>query len=255
MTITDTAVKENGVTRVTRPMSGSAVWGPVTLYPDRTVVDRADVVKGRLQRKTNYPVFCDRSRIHGHPDGVNAYYTIDGTTNTGMITLTDCEIDGQRGNVAVAWSYYRLVNCDVRGGLDAVRLGQETHLADCHVHDLTRVEGSHNDILQLVNGSNSSVTHSTLRAYRAATDDPMNAVFQLGNLTGAVANVLIDDNLCDGGNYTFNANYSSGYAVTNLRVTNNRIGRNYRYGPAASITPHAGVTWAGNVYDDTLQAV
>lgn len=252
-----------------RPASGSNVWGPVTLSPDRTVIDAADI-RGRLRQSSALPVYVDRSRITAPDHVTSAIYPVDtrdaGVVDGGKATtyLTECTIHAGRGDAASAGGWVSFERCDISGGEDMIQLGHSTRIVDSYLHDLERREGSHNDVFQMGGGIGAVVRHCTLLAARRVPDgqgvefpdgwyDPMNAVLMIGNFAGAVGDVVIEDSLLDGGNYTINDNWSTTHPVDNLVVRGCRFGQHFRYGPRDVQGP--AWTWENNVWDDTGEAV
>ena len=259
----------NDAVQASRPASGSTVWGPVTLYPDRTVIDAADI-QGRFQQSSALPVYIDRSKITASDQVTNAIYPVDtrgaGAVDGGkaMTYLTNCTIHAGLGAAAAAGGWVSFERCDISGGEDCIDLQTQTHLKGCYVHDLERIEGSHNDIFQSGGAVGASVVHCTLLAARRMPDgqgvqfpdgwfDPFNAVLMMGNYGGQVRDVLFEDCLMDGGNYTINDNWSTTHPVENLVVKGCRFGRHFRYGPKDLEGP--AWTWENNVWDDTGEAV
>jgi hypothetical protein len=263
--VRDTHVMLNDSVQAARPASGSAVWGPVTLYPDRTVIDAADI-RGRVQQSSSLPLYVERSKITASDQVTNAVYQVD-TRNAGggaMTYVSDSTIWGGRGKAAAFGGWVSFERCDISGGEDCIDLQTQTHLKDCYVHDLERLEGSHNDLFQSGGAVEASVVHCTLLAARRMPEgqgvefsdgwfDPFNAVLMIGNYGGEVRNVLFEDCLLDGGNYTINDNWSTTNPVDNLVVRRCRFGRHFRYGPRQLEGP--AWTWENNLWDDTGEAV
>lgn len=250
----------------TRPESGSVDWGPVTLYPDRTEMRRADLV-GRLKQTSTLPIVVSGSKISATNEPTRGFYqvhTAGAPEPRAMVSLSDCTIWGGLGNAAAFGGWMEFVRCDISGGEDAIDMQSETHLRDCYIHDLERRPDSHNDVIQCGGAVNASIIHCTLLAARRVPDgqglefpdgwyDPMNAVLMIGDYGGEIRNVVVDDCLVDGGNYTFNDNWSNQYPVNNIVVRRNRFGRHFRFGPR-SLEGDVWV-WENNVWDDTGEPV
>ena len=79
---------------------------------------------------------------------------------------------------------------------------------------------------------------------------------QIGQLTGNMAtsgDFYFEDNLCDGGNYMFNANWGSDGThdlVGHIYIQNNRFGRDERYGLYTHVPGGHNIVLTGNVWDD-----
>ena len=239
------------------------------MHPDRTVIDDADI-RGRLQQSSALPVHVDSSRVTAPDQLTNAIYPVDtrgaGDVDGGkaMTYLTNCTIHAGLGDAAAAGGWVSFDRCDISGGEDTIHLGYATYIVDSYLHDLERREGSHNDILQIGGGVGVVVSHCTLLAARRLPDgqglefgdggyDPFNAVLMATNTAGPVSDVVIEDSLVDGGNYTINDNWQTAYPVENLIVRGCRFGRHFRYGPKDLEGP--AWTWENNVWDDTGESV
>ncbi|MDP3971904.1 MAG: hypothetical protein Q8P61_03215 [Candidatus Nanopelagicales bacterium] len=263
--VLDTSLRENGVTVANRPTSGSLVRGPVTLYPDRTLIDRA--ATARIQQSSKWPLHITRSRVR-RPDGVvtSAVYPIDtrDTRENAMTFVYDCEIYGGMNDSAICQSFIDVRRCDISGGEDHIRFGHQVIYRDNYLHDPERFEGGHVDSFQSGGASNAEVVHNTILCATRVPDgqgvefgdgwwDPYNAVLMIGNNAGPISGVLFEDNLVDGGNFTFNANWSTSHPHTGLVIRKNRFGRHFRYGPRSGDL--GAEVWEGNVWDDTNEPV
>jgi hypothetical protein len=162
--------------------------------------------------------------------------------NTGLL-VEDTEINGNgQGNVAVYGGEYTLRRVNVHGTLDGPRVeGNNIVIEDSYVHHLHRVDGGHHDAIQIISGIGVDIRGNNLQAYNPDTGDPMNAAIQIGSLNGPTGDVVVENNLMNGGNYTVNAGKSEGNSFT---FRNNTFGPNARYGIYAD---GPGVTWVGNV--------
>jgi len=140
---------------------------------------------------------------------------------------------------------------DIHGGSDGIRIGADgTTIQHSYVHDLDRVPDGHHDSLQIRSGDDVTVRHNTLQAYKASTNDPMNASIQIGSLSSGhdpISNFRVLDNYMDGGNHTYNGGGASD--TDSVVVAGNRFGPHFRYSPAGNIY---NTQWANtNVYDLT----
>lgn len=253
--VLDTGVSIGGVMH-SFPGSGTKAVGTngaVVLAPAKVTMTNARMTRLR-NRSSGVLVTGTRVAIVAPAGTTGSQYTVDGTQSSGnaRIVLSDCTVYGASVGVTIAWKNFSIDRCDVSGGMDAVRLGSETSVTNSYLHDLNRLLGSHNDIFQFIGGSNVTVTGNTALAYRESTQDPMNAVLQLGT-TNNISNLVFDNNYVNGGNYTFNANWTNVdaglHTVSNIRITNNVFGRNFRYGPKASMSH--GIVWSGNTWADS----
>jgi hypothetical protein len=175
----------------------------------------------------------------------------------GRVTLDQIEIDGGgKTNACVGYDGFTIRRSNLHDCIDGIDFGSDVTVENCFVHDLSRLDGTHNDTLQTVGGDNVLIKDNTLEAYRADTKDLMNSAIQTGHLKGDLANVVVDHNFMDGGNYTVNAGSTSrsGHSITGYVFKNNVFGRRSRYGPVQAIG--AGTVFdLTNVWADTGAAV
>lgn len=177
---------------------------------------------------------------------------------TGVV-IEDCEIDGGRLNPnasAVGYEGYTIRRCDIHGTGSGLHMTNNVVIEDNWVHDLHEGEDSHNDAVLTNGGRNLVVRHNTLENPHTQT-----AVVALYGDVEAVVDVVIEDNLLDGGGYTVYGGsvpgkpYSEG--ARGVRFLNNRFGRRFhpgggRYGPVSGFDPgRPGNVWAGNVWHDS----
>lgn len=175
----------------------------------------------------------------------------DGSRN---LLVQDVEIDGQAtGSAAVCCGHYTLRRVDIYGVNEGPRVGTNTTIVDSYIHHLHRCSGCHIDALQTTAGSNVLIKGNNLQAYNPVTKDPMNAAYQLGTTHGQVYNVVVEDNLLNGGNATVNAG-GGGTSDAKAVFRRNRFGRDYRYGPTANFGP--GISFdSSNVWHDSGKPV
>ncbi|MGH3451210.1 MAG: hypothetical protein ACRDQW_10885 [Haloechinothrix sp.] len=219
--------------------------GSLTVTRDGTVID-AKLVRGTIKVQADN-VTIRRTKIEN--DG-NYPIQLD-PTNRGLL-IEDTEIDGNGiAGIAVLQSHYTLRRVNIHDVIDGPRIvGDNVLIEDTYIHHLSRRRDSHNDSIQIRGGTNIVIRHNNLQAYRAETDDPMNAAIQTGSLVMPLKGVLIERNLMNGGNYTINA---GGPSVENWVARYNRFGRDCRYGVVQGLDSHD--TWIGNVWHDTGETI
>jgi hypothetical protein len=177
---------------------------------------------------------------------------------TGVV-IEDCEIDGEFLNAAAAavgYDGYTIRRCDIHGTGSGLHMTNNVVIEDNWVHDLHEGEDSHNDAVLTNGGAHMVVRHNTLENPHTQT-----AVVALYGDVEAVVDVVVEDNLLDGGGYTVYGGsvagkpYSDG--ASGIRFTGNRFGRRFfpnggRYGPVSGFDPgRPGNLWAGNVWHDS----
>lgn len=153
-----------------------------------------------------------------------------------------------------------LVRINTHGSVDGMKLSNNSTLRDSYSHDTqwydvdpNTTDGTHNDAVQILDGTNIQVIHNNLNP----NDSRANSSIQLTQDFGTVGTVKIDQNWADWGGCSFNLTQKPSGPLTAISVTNNRFGRHMEYTGCAIILG-GGVTLAanaGNVWDDTSQAV
>ncbi len=173
------------------------------------------------------------------------------TKNAANLLVEDVEIDGQgKNSAAVCCDDYTLRRVNISNVIDGPRLGDRTVVEYSWIHHLKRQSGSHNDTLQTTGATNIVVRGNTLDAYNPITKDPMNACLQLGSTTGPiVANLIFEQNYCNGGNYSIS--FDTSLKANKIQLRDNVYGRNHRFGVIARPT-HTGILWdnVSNLYLD-----
>lgn len=166
---------------------------------------------------------------------------------TGNVTIQDTEINGAGGaSNCVASNDFTLIRVNIHNCFDGVRANGRVVIRDSFIHDLKRVSGGHHDTIQTTQGNSITLEHNTLFPFQ--NGDPMNAAYIAGEDQGPISNVLVHNNLVNGGNYTF---YIAA-GIDGATYTSNVFGRDHRYGP---IYGNKSVVGPTNVYFDTNEPV
>jgi hypothetical protein len=165
------------------------------------------------------------------------------------VTIEDCELDGgpfdtgagvgMQDGCTVRRTNIHSVENGISSGADNITI------ADNFIHDLT-VTGAtpHYDGIQSSGGhSNWVIRHNTIRVPGQTA-----AVF-IANDDGATDQVLIEDNLLEGGTYTIYVDDQfSASDITNVTVRNNRLGvHTFGYYFIREDPPGPTITFTGNV--------
>lgn len=226
--------------------STTGVKAGVSLAPSgsMTVTEPGKVIEN-LHIRGTVTIEADNVTIRNTLIDNTGTYPIRTTNGNTNLLVEDVEIKGNgQGNVAVYGGNYTLRRVDVHGTLDGPRVeGNNVVIEDSYVHHLHRVDGGHHDAIQIIRGVNVKIRGNNLQAYNPDTNDPMNAAIQVGSLNGPTGEVLVENNLMNGGNYTVNAGKSEGNSFT---FRNNTFGDDARFG---IYSDGPGVTWVGNVME------
>nr|WP_246211102.1 right-handed parallel beta-helix repeat-containing protein [Phytoactinopolyspora alkaliphila] len=220
--------------------------GSLTITKDNTVIDALDI-KGTVKVQANN-VTIKRSRIFS-----TGRYAIDIESGYRNLVVEDTEIDGNNATatIAILRGEYTLRRVNIHSVYDGPRIeGHNVVIEDSYIHHLTRVPDGHHDTIQIRSGTNIVIRGNNLQAYNPSTNDPMNAAIQFGSLLAPIDDVVVENNLMNGGNMTINAGKLEGGSVI---FRNNEFGRDFRYGV---VSTGPGLVWeSSNVYHDTGESV
>jgi hypothetical protein len=236
--------------------SNTGSHGTLTVHAGKYVTSHdGEVVKnleiqGCLQVVTAN-VVIDNVQIDG-----GCLWSLDMQNATGPTTVTDTTVKAGSGQLAaVVMRGTTLLRVQIIGGQDGIEawggIGPNV-VRDSYVHNLSRNDAidSHDDAIQ-TSGGDETFTHNTLLPFDGT--DPMNSCLQIGDLQGNLSRLTFSNNLCDGGNYSINANANNVKAgkVTAgpMTFSGNRFGQDYRYGVKANLDAPFTVTWSGNLDD------
>ena len=210
--------------------------GTLKITTDGALVENVDV-KGRIVIEADN-VTVRNFRVSG------GYYAIQATEGHTGIVLEDGEVTSGTEPDG---------SCIYGGGFTARRL----YVHDCAgdgfktlsntIVEYSFVEklglnGRHTDGNQTVTGSNITFRYNTIFMPINNAPYSSNATFMLEE---SVSNFVINGNWLNGGNHTINtSNITSSVGVS---ITNNKFGRDYRFGLTNGPTP----VWTNNTWEDT----
>lgn len=183
-------------------------------------------------------VVIEKSRITGGCTNVIQ------NNSTGLI-VRDSEIVGTGANTeAIGWTDYTLLRVNIHGTGDGARANGNVVIQDSWIHGLVSSSDSHNDGVQVTEGSNIRIVHNAIENPNGQTSAVM-----IGADQGAISDIAVQNNLLNGGGYTLYAGGGPG-----ITVTGNHFGKKFfpkcgYYGPVN--ISDSGVAFTGNVWDDT----
>ena len=135
---------------------------------------------------------------------------------------------------------------------DAVKAFSNVVLADSYIHHLGYREGSHSDGVQMVGGRNVTIRGNNFEMRYQEPGYTNSQVIILKTDNGAISNVHVDRNWINGGGFSIQVVRKDGAeGLSDIRITDNRFGRDYQFGPMR--ISGAEVTRTGNVWDDNGQ--
>jgi len=241
-------------------------------YPDATNTGAKGALtpSGSITKTTDGQVIANLA-IHGHITITSANVTIENVSIVGDSSLAAIDTHMAKGPVIIdhvtitypagvfpvsagaIWSggVLTVTNSNISGSPDGIdATGSAVLIRDNYIHDLQYNAGtvSHDDTIQTL-GGNITVQHNTLDATAPAS----NSCLQIGNLGGNLTQLTFNNNLCNGGGYSINANSASVLAGTvtagTMSFAGNRFGTGYKWGIKAHLSSPFVVNWSGNVSD------
>ena len=226
--------------------------GPDEVTRAGTVIDSKDI--GCIWiRAQNVVIVRSRVRCNGpYPVRVEA---------PASLRIEDTEVDGGGSSepLCIAAENYTAVRVNCHGVGDGMRAGSNVTIQDSFIHDLATCGDCHNDGIQSTGGSNIVIRHN----YIDNRYDQTSCIL-LGEEFGDLRNVLVQNNLLNGGGYSV---YGGGddNNVSGVKIIGNRFKRSAggghfanggSYGPAAHFNPgKPGNEWKNNVWDDNGKPV
>ncbi|GGM19111.1 right-handed parallel beta-helix repeat-containing protein [Dactylosporangium sucinum] len=222
--------------------------GPYAITEPNTVID-GKILTDCLDIKAKN-VTIKRSKITCKNKGGMIIRVFDDVVPDASLLVEDSEIQGEGEGLGLGFGHYTMRRVNMHTLNEGPRVSDGALIEDSWIHDLIFTdEKDHQDILQTTGGTGMVVRHNTLEAFNPATNDPFNAGFQLGSETApSLTDLLVEDNLFTGGNYT--VNFRPDTKAEKVVFRNNVFVQNSRYG-ASSNEDLPGVTWdPSNVYAD-----
>jgi hypothetical protein len=179
---------------------------------------------------------------------------VDYNNPAAYLTMEDSEVDGGNNpgcDELVDYSQFTLIRDNLHSCGDGTHPNGNAVILDTWIHDLDGCCGNHNDDVQLTEGSNVTVRHN-----RLDNANGENSSILIGADQGPISNVDIEDNLLNGGGFTYQGGDRG--RVSNVTFTNNHFLRMPEagayfprcgsFGPSTAASNNA---WSGNVWDDT----
>jgi len=143
--------------------------------------------------------------------------------NNGKNALIEyCELVGtaETNGAAIKYGNYTARYCNIYGSSDGLKIGSNTTVENCYIHDQRKHDGSHNDGMQCSGGTSRIVIRgNTIQGpYQTST-----SALMFSTQNGTIDDVLIEGNFLSGGSYTvYMTDKGTGYgAPTNVRFANN----------------------------------
>ena len=252
---TNTGYKPTGVTLTTNGVNFDSD-GDYVIDQAGAVIDSKKINGCVVVKAAN--VTIKRSLI----TNCKSYFNIRLYPGSPNFLLEDTEVDGNNfadqnaalvddgvGPVTVRRMYMHNVP-------DGPHPGEHWLITDSYITDLYACDICHNDAIQSAGALDVTVRHNTI--INTPPDNPSgeggrNADVRIATEQGIVDGFVVENNLLSGGNYAVQVREQGNGTPRNVRILNNRIVPNWRFGPF-DITPGP-ATLSGNVRDDNNAAL
>ena len=206
-------------------------------------------VTGRIDIRADY-VILRNIRVTS-PAQTYSIFVEGGSDDPSLVLIEDVEMSGGIG-CGIGGSGFTLRRSDIHGtGADGINPYSDAVIEANWIHGIAVPglhPGPHADGIQMTQGSNVVIRGNFIDVPINAGMASANSCVFLKSDMGPISNVTIENNWLNGGNYTIYSRTANGNgAPTNVRVINNRFGRDYRYAIYSFDGP---VSTSGNVWDD-----
>lgn len=228
--------------------------GTITVTTAGAVVEKLDVTGCILVRASDVTIRSTRVRGSCRAGAIDTGYG----AYSGIV-IHDVEIDGLNEDAGAALlgnSGFTCRRCNIHHGGGGVRMTSDVVLEDSWIHDIYGSGSSHNSGVGSNGGRNFTVRGNNIDC--STLPNCSGALVLYGDFD-PVADVLVENNLFNGGGYCVYGGSVPDKAfpiASNTRFIGNAFGRaafgkcGY-YGPYTSWSDANGNAWTGNVWHDT----
>jgi hypothetical protein len=218
--------------------------GSLTITTNGALIENVYVTGGIFVKADNVTIRNFKIDATGNSFGINAHFGHTGTI------IEDGEIfnpsvDGLYGTGYIA---RRLNIHDCTG--DGFKHEGDGRIESSWVHHVGLGAGAHADGVQIGIGANIVIDGNFFDMPFGEAGANSNSSVIVKTDFGDIDNVTIQNNWCNGGNFTIFVRHGTNFGVpTNVRILNNRFGRDYQFGLFSFDSPDPELS--GNVWDDT----
>jgi hypothetical protein len=205
-----------------------------------TVVSGRDVT-GHIEVDANNVTIKDSRITTNQFYGVYTASGFDGTVITD-VTIIGSTASGGRCDEGIQGGIFHATRVNVSNCSDGFHLTGSGSVVDSYFHNPYFTGSSHNDGIQVFNGTGLVIRHNTIDM----GGPKGNSCVFLQPTNGRIKGATIDSNLLNGGGFTLYIEQSTGVVLSN-----NRIGRAYNFGWFSRAHNTHGPVINHNVWDDT----
>jgi hypothetical protein len=214
--------------------------GVYTIRKSGSVVSGLDVT-GRVQVDANNVTIKDSLITADQFYGVSTGSGYDGTVITDVTIIGSTDGGGQC-DVGIYGGVFHATRVNVSNCSDGFHLTGSGSVVDSYFHDPYFTGSSHNDGVQVFDGTGLVIRHNTIDMGGPRG----NSCVFLQPTNGRIQGATIDSNLLNGGGFTLYIEQSTGVVLSN-----NRIGRTYNFAWfSRAHNTHVPVI-THNIWDDT----
>jgi hypothetical protein len=223
---------------------------PAALVPGEGMTIRVDgTVIENVTLTGPITVEADNVTIRNFKINTTSFYGINASKGAKNLLIEDGEIQNATssglygGNLIARRLYIHNV------GADAIKLTENATVETSFITDVGFVDGAHADGIQMVAGSNVLVQGNNFHMPYNDPDYINSQVMILQTNNAAVDNIQMVNNWFNGGGYSIQIRERNYGTPTNMKLINNRFGRDFQFGPW--IIDGDGTELSGNVWEDT----
>ena len=232
--------------------------GAITVTTPGTVIDGL-LVNGGITVKAKNVTIRNTKVVMGNID------VGDNDANPMNTLIEDVELDGTGWSAAttrpgIGYTGYTAHRVNIHGYKDGVNAISNVEVRDSWIHDMAisgnADTGSHNQAVLSNGGANLTFVHNRLDAGKEGNFTA--ALTLLGDFL-QIKNVLVQDNLLNGGGYALYGGSTASKPYPNaddVRIINNTFGttvfpKSGYYGPVTDYRAETGSQFTGNVWQNT----
>ena len=229
----------------------TVVNGDVTVSQDGASVDAQDI-HGFLIIQASH-VRVTRSIVRGRATASNAGVIRVASGTDVVIEDTEIAVASPSATVDGMWGQNFIARrMNIHGGVDGIKASSGDTVECSYIHDLASFASdpnqgggpTHNDAIQILDGTSIRITGNTLVAAMS-----QNAAIQVTQDFGVVGDLRIAGNWADGGGCTFNFAHKVEASLT-VTTADNRFGRNSFYACPILKSTKTTLNSTGDVWDD-----
>ena len=219
----------------------SSSFAGITITQDGTIIEN-QYISGQVNVKAHNVIIrnCELDGGGTSLYGVSSkYYDSNGQPYKGTL-IENCHIHDY--GVGVLAHYTTIRRCNIHDSqTDAIKARSGCLIERNWCHHLGKKVGAHADCVQIRGGSNIIIRYNHFDIPISQTGGSggykSNACLMIQPEVSPISNLLIHDNVMEGGNYTVYIERQEAYPIHSVKLHDNLFGPDWRYGPLAGKGP------------------